>query len=808
MNISVDQQDKRMSIAAVILCAGKGTRMNDDSKNKVCFDCAGVPVIRRIIANMRRAGVTRFVLVVGHRAESVMECLADEPGIIYAYQKEQRGTGHAAHCGLDALARLDFKGRAIVSMGDKIVASDVIRMMVEASSNAEAVWGVQPVTVNWGGGRVVVSEGRPYGVVEWADVAYHSLAGHPRSEWQGILSGMKLNAKKAAKVMERAASKLPVDGVDLNGRHFTSAELRAVQYANAGLYCFDVAAALAAIEQCGSDNAQGEIYLTDTLEIFASRNAARLVEIERKEDMLTFSTRPELREMSRHFLPDVESCLADIRGGKWNGRLAEIYGEAAVPEQTRRYAELVEAFLMRNGNRGVMIVRAPGRVNLMGRHIDHRGGCTNVMTIDKDTVVVAAPRNDDMVNAANMDSAYPETEFSISDALAMGGHAPDWLSYLEAAPVVADLKAHRGHWVNYIKAAVLRFQMAMDIPLCGMDMLFTGNLPVAAGVSSSSSVVVATAELVMGLNCLNISTRQFIDLCGEGEWFVGSRGGASDHAAMKCGQRGYIRQLRFKPFAVGNSYPFSDRYALILADSCQQARKSGNCKDIFNARVAAYECAFMLLRKAYPQRGWREFRELAEVEPDTEVYRMLKRLPLSATRTELASLLPTQGDTLQKIFSSHRDLGAYELRGIALYGISECRRASMFGELLERKEYAAIGEMMNISHDGDRLVGQDCSDAAMDALIAAAAPLWRQFGAYRCSTERIDEMCDLLKGSSGVLGCSIAGAGLGGSVIALVESGRAASIIEILNAKYYEKYGLPPKAGIYWPGVGSGIVNI
>ena len=55
-------------IAAVILCAGKGSRMNDDSKNKVCFDWAGVPVIRRIIDNMKAAGVSRFVVVIGHQA--------------------------------------------------------------------------------------------------------------------------------------------------------------------------------------------------------------------------------------------------------------------------------------------------------------------------------------------------------------------------------------------------------------------------------------------------------------------------------------------------------------------------------------------------------------------------------------------------------------------------------------------------------------------------------------------------------------------------------------------------------------------
>ena len=41
-----------MDGAAIILCAGKGTRMGDDSKNKVCFDCAGVPTVKRIIENM------------------------------------------------------------------------------------------------------------------------------------------------------------------------------------------------------------------------------------------------------------------------------------------------------------------------------------------------------------------------------------------------------------------------------------------------------------------------------------------------------------------------------------------------------------------------------------------------------------------------------------------------------------------------------------------------------------------------------------------------------------------------------------
>lgn len=59
-------EDIGMNTAAVILCAGKGTRMNDDSLNKVCFPCAGVPVIRRIVTEMQAGGVDRFVIVVGH----------------------------------------------------------------------------------------------------------------------------------------------------------------------------------------------------------------------------------------------------------------------------------------------------------------------------------------------------------------------------------------------------------------------------------------------------------------------------------------------------------------------------------------------------------------------------------------------------------------------------------------------------------------------------------------------------------------------------------------------------------------------
>ena len=778
--------------------------MNDASKNKVCFDCAGKPVIRRIVENMQAAGISQFVLVVGHQAQSVMESLVGIDGIAYAFQAEQKGTGHAVQCGLKTLQSMGFEGKAVVSMGDKIVATPVIAELVQRAGEADVVWGVQPVKANPGGGRIIEADGKPFGVVELADIAYQSLAGVPEASWDAHLSSLGLNAKKARKVRTMASEHKPAGSVTLNGRRFSVAELLSARYSNAGLYCFDVGMILEALGKIGSNNAQGEIYLTDALEQFAiHRRRVALFEVSRPEQMLTFSTKPELRKMSRFFLRKASEFLSEIRSGALDEAFQELYGDRATG-QRERYAGLVEAFLKKYGDEKVILTRAPGRVNLMGRHIDHRGGNTNVMTIDRDTVMVVSPREDDIVHIANLDGAYTEAEFSISQHLNLAPEQEEWLDYLDAPAVKAALAAERGHWVNYIKSAVLRFQRAMDFPLCGMNLMATGNIPTGAGLSSSSALVVATGEALVGLNCLNLNARQFVDLCGEGEWYVGSRGGAGDHAAMKFGQRGKIVQLYFKPFSIGESYDFSEKYVIVVADSQQQAKKSEGSRDAFNARVAAYEFGFLLLRKIYPQYGWREFRELAEVDPQAEIYRMLKRLPEFVSRAEVLELLPTQHEKLHRIFETHAEPAeGYALRAVVLYGISECLRAKRLGDLLNAGDYCGIGEMMKISQNGDRRNTMRFTDELLDDLAAKGRDVALECGAYNCSTERIDSLCDLLDSLPGVLGSSLVGAGLGGSIIALVEKAKAEDVLRALEEKFYAPLGTSCKADMYVPSAGS-----
>jgi len=348
--------------------------------------------------------------------------------------------------------------------------------------------------------------------------------------------------------------------------------------------------------------------------------------------------------------------------------------------------------------------------------------------------------------------------------------------------------------------------MATDLPLCGMDMMCSGKVPVASGLSSSSSIVVAVAKAVVALNSLNIPMRDFIELCGEGEWFVGSRGGAGDHAAITCSRAGCVTRLDFKPFALGGSVSFSPRHAVVVANSLQQSKKSEGSRDVFNAKIAAYEIAFMLIRQAYPHCDFRELRDIARVRPYAEIYRILKSIPETITRDEARERLPESGAKLADIFATHADPGSYDLRGVALFGISECARSAMCPALLAAGDYTRFGELMKRSHDGDRVAGERYTDAILDTLAERNEDVSLVCGAYGCSTPQIDAMCDLLNSLPGVLGSQLAGAGLGGCVIALVEKAHLSEVMETLNRDYYDANGLPHAAFACEPAAGSSVM--
>lgn len=833
-----------MNPVAILLCAGKGTRMKDTSTHKVCYEIAGIPAIVRSIDYFKKAGIKRFVVVVGSQADKVMNCLDGIEGIVFAYQPEQKGTGNAALYGLKAVKELGLSDKAVVAMGDKILSPELIKQL-SVNNTSKATFVVQPTRDNESGGRIAIRDNKVYGIIEQLDVALLRL-GEIKNQTKDRLTE-KLNTfvisdKKKEILLNRALSILEHKGkllpyTELSNTRFTADQLESSGLVNGGTYIFDVDVALEAISNISSNNTQNEVYLTDAINYIASKYAINTIVCKNKSKMLTYNTMDDLIKIQQFFIPvkpkkaftDAKSWLKIIED--WNedikAKFEDIYGKddiACLKERKNTYIKLLKTFIDKYGDKPVVIARAPGRVNIMGRHIDHRGGNINVMSISKETVVVASPRDDDIVNISNTDSMFKDYTFSISDTLKMVD-THNWIEFIEHKNISDMVMQTRGEWVNYVKAATLRLQLKKkEVMLCGMDMMYTGNIPIAAGLSSSSSIVVASTEAAIALNDLDVKIMDFINLCGEGEWFVGSRGGAGDHAAMKCGKYNMLTHIGFMPFDIKGSVPFPKECSLIVANSHVEAKKSAGARDQFNQKVACYEFGLMMIKKLFPLYNHKlnylrdiNTRNLSVTQ--SRIYEILLALPEKMTSEEVHEQLSEYIDKIERIQKSHKIPEYYEIRSVVLFGIAECERSNRCYELLKKGDYKTLGRLMNISHDGDRVwkdnkpFDYSASDSYLRSLISdlaseipervERAQIYNQPGGYACSTKVIDELVDYVNQQEGVLGSELSGAGLGGCILILVKKEKANNILNLLKKHYYDKNNLPMGAEIFKPVSGS-----
>ena len=102
------------NVCAVVLAAGKGTRMGSTEQNKVTFNIGGQPIIKKVIMVIRSAGIADIVVVVGFAKESVIALLDDK--ILVADQEEALGTGHGVQIALPKVPKKD--DQILVLYGD------------------------------------------------------------------------------------------------------------------------------------------------------------------------------------------------------------------------------------------------------------------------------------------------------------------------------------------------------------------------------------------------------------------------------------------------------------------------------------------------------------------------------------------------------------------------------------------------------------------------------------------------------------------------------------------------------------------
>lgn len=818
-------------IACVILAGGQGKRMRSTDRHKVCFPIAGTPAIVRTVGMFKSVGIEQFHIVVGAMAEQVIATVAETHGDVpFVYQPSPQGTGHAALCAMRVLDSAGFDGDVLITMGDKVVQPRVVQQLVERhrGDGAAMTLAALPKTPQTSAGRIVAdAKGNVLGNVELADIEQARQKKRRLS-----LAGRSMTARQVEQRSDRV---------------------------NASLYLFRAEVLRDALASLRSDNAQGELYLTDAIEYVVGRGLdVAVLDVEDPEDLMAYNTPEELlrieeaiarREGSRRRITAGKPRLARNAfrpAGQWiklledfpprlRKRLESMYGpDGEVIRRRRRvYLDVLKLFAKKHDpDRRVILVRAPGRINLMGRHVDHRGGFVNTMAINREVVVAASPRDDDEVTLANVrPKDFPARSFHVGELLGSANWV-DWMDYLNSTTVRQVLEAWRGDWSNYAKAAVLRLQHACpDDRLRGMDCAVAGDIPMGAGLSSSSAIVVAMAECASALNGLDIKPQEFVDLCGEGEWFVGSRGGSSDHAAIRSGRRGGVCRVGFFPFRIEGTVSLPDSIRLVIANSHVRAAKSEGARDTFNHRVAAYNLAEMVFRNNVAI--LRTLEHLRDVDPDrlgvhpAEIYRAISQLPASLTRRGAMRLLPDHKQRLEELFDTHDDIGPYRLRDVAMFGIGECRRSDRYAEVLQAGDIDEIGRMMATSHDGDRVVSHrggwaskyapSYSNAVLDRLMrevagkdpqrAADAQLHRQPGRYACSTPEIDYLVDLACTQQGVIGAQLAGAGLGGCTMILVRDNALPTLLSTLKQNYYAPRDLKPDLHVCTPVTGSGLIQ-
>lgn len=198
---------------AIVLAAGKGTRMNSDLP-KVLFEICGRPMVSFVIDTLKSAGIERIIVVVGYRADLVRETLSSYEDLVFVEQTEQLGTGHAVMVCRDELA--GRTGSVVIVTGDSplLQRDSVSSLLAEAEgSGAAAILGTLNKDDPQGLGRIVRdASGGFQAIVEEKDA---------------------------------------------------TPEQRAITEVNMSTYVFDCPELLHALDQLTSDNQQQEYYITD-----------------------------------------------------------------------------------------------------------------------------------------------------------------------------------------------------------------------------------------------------------------------------------------------------------------------------------------------------------------------------------------------------------------------------------------------------------------------------------------------------------------------------------------------------------------
>ncbi len=450
--------------------------------------------------------------------------------------------------------------------------------------------------------------------------------------------------------------------------------------------------------------------------------------------------------------------LVDLAGNGDYNRHVFYIGKRTEPNRRRVFVDLTDLkqqFVAMYPESGTPFVcRVPGRVNLMGEHLDYNGLPVLPMAIDRAIYMAFAPNSGSEIRIANRDARFSPVTFE------------------NVTPLEPSTG---GAWENYAKAAIAGLNAHFSPEKHpGMDVLITSDLPPAAGLSSSSALVVGFGMAylaAMGLTLGRDITRlELAGLLANAEHYVGTAGGGMDQTAILHGTAGCATRINFLPFQV-EQVPLPKGVEILVCDSLVEARKSGGALDFYNAGPAACSLITALVNTHLQQDFGEDFAieclgelwygDLCFNRKEVEAL-FASILPAAhTTPSELATRLNMPLAQLKEYWLDEIPFGeaGLPLQARARHVMTEFYRVEEGRDALLAGDGATFGAHMNASH-------QSCAND------------------YEISTPELDGLCKILN-DAGSYGARLTGAGFGGAVVAMVPVASKDAVFAAVQTEYY-----------------------
>lgn len=365
-----------------------------------------------------------------------------------------------------------------------------------------------------------------------------------------------------------------------------------------------------------------------------------------------------------------------------------------------------------------LLIRSPGRVNLIGEHTDYNNGLVLPAAIDKNIMLAIGKRDDHAIHLYSLD----QDEMHIAA-----------LDKLERSPLL---------WPDYILGIVQQLSKRGH-HLSGFNLVFGGDIPQGAGLSSSAALECATAfalnELFsLGIQCLDIA---LIGQAAENE-FVGVKCGLMDQFASVFGKEQRLIKLDCKDFSY-EYIPFNNPDLRIVLFDTQV--KHSLASSAYNERREQCEYGVSLIQEHHP-----EVKSLRE-----------------ASIAHLEQYVKPVDETVYNR---------------CFYVVSEIKRLQDGCDDLKADDFVSFGQRMFATHDGLQHL-------------------------YEVSCDELDILVDLVRDNDAVLGARMMGGGFGGCTINLVKAHAVQHVVDAVTKAYEAKTGKKAQAYIANISSGTSIIH-